>query len=102
MPRVIPGEKRLNAQCCKAIKIAMGCENREPQYEEVVQFLRENAQNELLWLCIAGAVKGKTRFDCLERALNINPDNKKTFRLMEIVNPRRAYKVAKRMKLKDP
>jgi hypothetical protein len=100
MKRAI-GEKQMKAQCCAVIKKAMGGEGREVTYAEIVQFLRENSQNELLWLCMAGALEGKQRFECLERALRINPQNEKTFRLMKMVNLKRAYKVARRMNLFD-
>ena len=88
-------------QCCAIIRKAMGCENRDPEHMEIVQFLQRNLQNEALWLCMSGVVEGKQRFDCLERALRINPQNERTFRLMKMVNHKRAYKVARQMKLFD-
>ncbi len=51
----------------------------------------ENRPSEILWLRLAGLVKGKQRLDCLERALHINPKNKQTLRLMKRLSPERAY-----------
>lgn len=96
------GENRMKAECCRIIKRSMGCEERQPSRAEIVQFLRKNLQNEALWLIMAGALEGRQRFDCLERALRINPKNERTFGLMKTVNLKRAYRVARRMGLFEP
>ena len=83
------------------IKKAMGCEDREPDRQEIIRFLQKNKQSEVLWLVMAGALDGKKRFDCLERAFRINPQNERTFGLMKKVNSKRAYKVARRMNLEN-
>ena len=99
MYKVSKGEKKMKAQCFAIIQEAMGCEGRKPEKNELDQFLQENLQNVGLWLIAAGALDGKLRFDCLEHALKIDPQNEKIYSLMKQVNLKRAYRVAKRMKV---
>jgi hypothetical protein len=94
-------ETIMRNKCCAIIKKAMNCENRKPDHVEMVRFLQRNLKNEALWIVMSGVLEGKQRFECLERALRINPQNESTFRLMKIVNHKRAYKVARELKLFD-
>jgi hypothetical protein len=62
-----------------------------------MQCMEVNRQSEISWLRLAGLVKGRRRLDCLERALQINPRNKQTLRLMERLSPKRAYRAVLRL-----
>jgi hypothetical protein len=72
---------------------------KEAAIQLIQEFIRQNAEREILWLRLSVLVKGKQRLDCLEKALTINPNNKQTLRLIERLNPKRAIRLRKRLRI---
>ena len=65
-------------------------------------FIHEHNQSEFIWLRLSGLAQGAQRLMYLEKALQINPHNKQTLRLIERLNPNRSPQAAHALPASPP